>query len=264
MKKIKLAISGLSVLCLLASTVCFALPINLPESIKGKEGAILPKSSLPDEMGLSAAFVYDYFDRDMKDGDTVNSSFVGGKITLTLLDRLDIYTTLGSMLGPEIKDTSDSSNKMELSDNFMWGVGGDAVIYEWGKNDLALFADGGYREATGIGLDSITLNGTAFSKSQLGGVSLDASYKEWQVALGASKYVSENIIVFAGGQYSDAEIKGSVSGGGSTIGLDSEKSKDKFGPFVGISFIPAKGISIDVTGRFVDETAVSATATVRF
>jgi hypothetical protein len=256
MRKVLLA----GVLCfgLISSTV-FASPINLPTGIKGQDGVGLI-SNLP--VGLSAGFLNDYVgERDLnKNSGKASFDMIGGIIDLSILNRFDVYTMLGSMQSPEIKGTGYTLN---FSDDFMWGVGADAVIYDWKAPGIQFFGDGNFREANSLGLDSFTYNGTTYNKSQFNSVlTANGKWEEWQAALGVSKKF-EYVIPYGGIVYSDVKTSGKVSVLGKTVS-GSANSKNKVGPFVGVSIIPTKWLSIDITGRFVAEEAVSVAATVKF
>ncbi len=251
-------------LCLgiFCSTMVFASPINLPEGIKGEEGLGLT-NNITKDVSLSAAYLYDHVaKRELSDdsGD-LNYDMMGGKINVTLMNRFDIYTILGSSQSAELD--AGGNNLVSFEDNFMWGLGASAIIYKHEETGIQLFGDANYRQASGIGIDSVTLSGVKYSKSQLSGLTADCKLQEWQAALGISKKF-KYVAPYVGIKYSDVKVSGSVTAGGTTLDLGSAKSQNKVGPFVGISITPIKGISIDVSGRFVDEEAVSVSTTVRF
>jgi len=252
------------VLCLgfISSTV-FASPVNLPTAIKGQDGVGLI-SNLP--VGLSAGFLNDYVGERKLSKDSGKASFdmVGGIIDLSILNRFDIYTMLGSAQSPELKGSVlGTSDKLDFSDDFMWGVGADAVIYDWKEPGIQFFGDGNYRQSSGLGLDSVTVDGTTYSKSQFSGDTATAKWQEWQAAFGISK-TFKYVIPYGGVVYSDVKTSANATVSGTTYDLGSISSKYKVGPFVGISILPTKWLSIDVTGRFVAEEAVSVAATVKF
>ncbi len=254
------------VVCLVVfcSRITFASPLNLPEGIKWEEGLGLIKGMTKD-IGLSAAYLYDHVSkRELSDdvGD-LNYDLMGGKITLSLVNKVDIYTTLGELQSPKIDAGDDISFSFE--DNFMWGFGTSAIIYKDEKSGIQLLGDGNYRQSSGISFDSLDVNGTHISKAQLDSVGVTATGKlqEWQAALGISRKF-EYVAPYVGIKYSDVKVSGSVDYSGTSYDLGSAKSENKVGPFVGASITPTKSISIDVSGRFVDETAISVSTTIRF
>lgn len=142
------------------SSIAFASPVNLPTGIKGQDGAGLI-SNLP--VDVSAGFLNDYVGkRELgKDSGNVNFDMTGGKIILSVFRSLDIYTMLGDIHNAELKANIDGDDvRFNFSDKFMWGIGASAVLYDWKDTGVQIFSDGNYREARGIGLDSVTVDGT--------------------------------------------------------------------------------------------------------
>lgn len=233
------------VLCLgLFSSTAFASSVNLPTGIKSQEGLGLG-NNLP--VGISAGYLYDHVDkRELnKDAGKVNFDMMGGKITATLFNTVDIYTMLGSMQNTEYKaSVSKSDYIFSLGDNFMWGLGASAIIHEWKDAGIQIFGDGNYREDRNIGVDSATVNG---APATLTGT-ISAKWQEWQVALGISKKF-QYFIPYLGVKYSDIKASAQATVSGTTYNSGSVSSKGKVGPFVGVSIIPTKWLSVDVTGR---------------
>ena len=121
-----------------------------------------------------------------------------------------------------------------------------------------------FKESAPGDVNSITVNGTTYSKSQFGSaVSASADWQEWQVALGVSKKF-QYFVPYGGVVYSDVKTSAKATVSGTTYDSGSVSSRYKVGPFVGVSILPTKWLSIDVTGRFVAEEAVSVSATVKF
>lgn len=265
---------GLIMMCLMF-TASFALasPVNLPTAIKNQDGLPLGQyfsegeSSIGDDVAqTSVGFLNDYVGERKLSKDSGSASFdmVGGIIDLAILKRFDIYTTLGSAVSPELTgNVLGTTDKLNFSDAFMWGVGVDGVIYDWEGPGIKFFGDGNYRQSSGLDLQSVNVNGTTYSKSQFTGASASAKWEEWQTALGVSKNF-KYVIPYGGVLYSDVKTSAKATVLGTTYDLGSASSKYKVGPFVGISIIPTKWLSIDITGRFVTEEAVSVAATVKF
>lgn len=255
---------GLITMCLIF-TASFALasPVNLPTGIKGQDGVGLI-SNLP--VGLSAGYVFDYVgQRDLnKYSSSADFYMNGGKINVSILNNFDIYTVLGAVNSPEYKETvSGLDAQVNLSDNFAWEVGADAIIYQWKDQGIQIFGDGNYRQSNGMDVNSLTVNGTTYSKSQFTGVTASVDWQEWQAALGVSKKF-EYVIPYGGVAYSDVRTSAKATVLGTTYDSGSLSSKYKVGPFVGVSILPTKWLSIDITGRFVAEEAVSVSVNVKF
>ena len=86
----------IGVLCfvfLCSATAAFAAPVNLPEGLKGKEGLLLAKD-WSENVDLSVSYFYDnVFKRELaKNAGKVDFNTMGGKITLSLLNKFDIYS----------------------------------------------------------------------------------------------------------------------------------------------------------------------------
>lgn len=254
----KSLIAGVLCFGLFSSTV-FASPINLPTGIKGQEGLGLG-NNLP--AGISAGFLYDHVDkRELnKDSGKVDFDMMGGKIILSVMNTFDIYTMLGATQNTEYKASDSGSDYVfSLGDNFMWGFGASAIIHEWKDAEIQIFGDGNYREARNIDVDSATVDG---APATLAGT-ISAKWQEWQVALGISKKF-QYFIPYLGVKYSDVRASAQATVSGDAYDSGSVSSEGKVGPFIGVSIIPAKWLSVDVNGRFVDETAVSVATTIKF
>lgn len=241
----------------------YSSPVNLPNGIKGKEGLFL-KEKIAGVVDVSGSFLYDNFSRKLKDTGKVNAEVIGGQVGLTFVDRFDLYALFGQIQNAEYQETILGSDvKFEFENTSMWGIGLNAVIYEWEKAGIQLFGDGNYRQAKDIGYEAIVIDGTRYTKNQLSGLETKAKWEEWQVALGISKKF-KYFVPYAGVKYSDVKTSAKATYSGTTYDLGSAKSKGTVGPFIGVSILPVKGVSIDLGGRFVDEQAFSVKATVRF
>jgi len=274
---------GLIMLCLVfTSSFVMASPVNLPTGIKGQEGFGVEKDSgtmfgeeecqvikdLRDNIGLSGGFLNDYVgERDLnKYSGKASFDMVGGIIDMSIMKRFDVYTMLGSTLNSNVKGSElGHTAELDLKDSFMWGVGADAIIYDWKDAGVQFFGDGNYRESSSMKLDSLTIDGTTVSSSQLAaaGVNSSAKWEEWQAALGVSKKF-QYVIPYGGVVYSDVRTSDKVTYSGITYNSETLSSRYKVGPFVGVSILPTKWLSIDITGRFVAEEAVSAAVTLKF
>ena len=188
---------------------------------------------------------------------------MGGEVDFSILNNFDIYTVLGGVLNPELKESVLGTDvDFSLKDRFMWEVGASAIIYQWKDQDIQIFGDGNYRASSGLGLHSVTVDGITYSSSEAE-TSVIVDWQEWQAALGVSKKF-QYVIPYGGVVYSDVKTSTKVTTDGATYDLGSASSKYKVGPFIGISILPTKWLSIDVTGRFVAEEAVSGAITVKF
>jgi len=249
-------------LVMLLCSQVFASPVNMPTAISSKEGAFLDKEGK--DVDASASFVFDNIsERKMKDYSAeASANIYAGRVALSLMDKFDIYALFGGISGTEYKGVVEGSDvTLSCKDNFLWGIGLNAIVYEWEKEGIKLFADGNYREAQDIDLDTVTIDGTEYQKPDV--IDTSAKWQEWQVAFGVSKEF-QYFIPYAGIKYSDVKAGAKATYSGTVYNAGNTKSKDKVGPFVGVSLVPTKGVSIDLQGRFVDETAFSVIATLKF
>lgn len=127
---------------------------------------------------------------------------------------------------------------------------------------FCIFLDGNYRNIKDIDYETITVDGTSYSKSQLGG-SLDAEWQEWQVSLGVSRKLGQ-ISPYFGIKYSDVVASAKATISGTTYDLDDTDSDENFGVFVGTLINLTDNLSLNVQGRFIDETAVGVELSFKF
>lgn len=244
-----IALSLAFVLCVPFAS--YAAPVGniaSPAVEKGKFGI---------KAGAEADFVFSR-ELDVEDEDVeLEANFYTAKISYTLLDRLDIYAILGSLSGAEVTEKYGSTTlKYGVDDAFVWGAGLTVLAYEW-DNGFRVGIDGKYRSSE-PGISSINLNGTDYSL-----VDSEGSFKEWQFALAVSKQFGK-FIPYAGVKYSDMELsaKGTISG--TVYQTDKVGGKNLTGLFVGASFLPKDNISINIEGRFIDETAMNVGLSYKF
>jgi len=264
-------------LALFSVSLVYASPVNLPTGISSKEGALLTKQDRADMMAgseedvdLSASLAFDHISkRKMKyDSPEAQGNFYEGKLTVTLIDIFDIYGLFGGVSDAEYKFIDRGSDDVEynLENQYMWGVGLSAIVFELedseeGDTGFTLFVDGNYRSVRDIDIESATINGAEVQESDL--LYASAEWQEWQLAIGVSKKF-KYFIPYAGVKYSDVKAEGKATYLGTKYDMGDNESKDKVGPFVGVSIVPTNGFSIDLQGRFVDEEAYSVSATLKF
>ncbi|MBF0254252.1 MAG: hypothetical protein HQL11_03915 [Candidatus Omnitrophica bacterium] len=245
----------------------WALPVNLPEGIKSKDkGILLPEGQLPDTVRISAAGTYDYFSRDMNDYEgEVTGQVAGGKITISFVHKMDLYVTLGGQMGTRYNyhdPVFGDEVTFKYTDDFAWGIGMAGTLYEWEEEGWALFADGGFRRASGMDYRYIEDGWGTHYPADFESMQMDVKWTEWQVALGASKDLGFATTYF-GVKYSDATLDARATFYTDMYDLGDDESEDNFGVFVGVVIFPAEGVSLDVCGRFLDEQAIYVSLTVR-
>ncbi|MBL7198001.1 MAG: hypothetical protein ISS47_07865 [Candidatus Omnitrophica bacterium] len=223
---------------------------------------ILEKGDTPFKVGTELDFVTER-ELDVSDEDvTVEKlNWYASKISCTMADKVDLYALLGAANGEFSEKYSGVDLEYETEAAFAWGLGATVLLYEF-ENGIRVGLDGRYRQAE-PDIDQITLNGVSFSPGDVGISDSSIEYKEWQIALGVSKELGQ-FVPYGGIKYTDVEASMKATISGTTYTTDDINSDKTIGIFIGCDFIPTKNISIGVEGRFIDETAFSVSATVRF
>jgi len=185
-----------------------------------------------------------------------------GTLTLTLVERLDIYGVFGSsrMSADWRFSTGPIVNRAEIQSKyrFLWGVGARGILYEWG---CAVLGVGG-RYSNSLPKPSwMTINGAPVSVS--GG---KIHWYEWQVDLDLA-YKIELFTPYVGIKYAKAVAK--LSGfseaiGNSGTGLLRMESRSPVGIVVGCSLSTGKYFLFNVEGRLIDEEAITISGDLRF
>jgi opacity protein-like surface antigen len=174
-----------------------------------------------------------------------------GKISYGLLDNLDLYVKLGTadakVKGPMTFTTVEGGTYTANTSNaFAWGLGVKGN-YEFAEDWL-------------LGADVQYLRHRHSADFSWGENSWDGKllFQEWQVAPYLAKRIG-NFTPYAGVKYSDLRVDHKDADGKVKF-----KADDNFGMFVGTGYKLNDRISLNVEGRFIDETAMSFDATYRF
>lgn len=251
--------------CFAAANLLYAAPVDVPTAVQGLKSKVFESKDLG--LALSVGAEGDFVNErelDELDGEAKFNAW-GGKVILSLVDRFDLYTTLGQVMNPEYKEKILGSNvTFELEDKFFWGVGLNALLYEQKDWGVKLFADAKFRSVDDMGCEALVINGTRYTKSQLAGTELNAKWEEWQVALGVAKQLANYFIPYAGIKFSGVEASAKATYSGTTYDLGSADADKVVGLFVGCAITPLESLSIDLQGRFIDETAFSVKGTFKF
>jgi len=190
----------------------------------------------------------------------LEANFYTAKLAYTFADRLDVYVLLGMIDEAEVDEKVGSdSYKYFFDEDFSWGIGATFLVHEF-ENGIKLGADAKYRVAE-ADLTALDINGTKYEISDITDVQGD--YDEWQIALGIAKQLGK-FVPYAGVKYSDVELQAKGTIAGTTYETNNVNSEEVIGVFVGISFLPKDNFSINLEGRFIDETAFSLGCNYRF
>ncbi|MGE5308405.1 MAG: hypothetical protein ACM3OC_04925 [Deltaproteobacteria bacterium] len=266
MKKFILAV----VSSLLIFSTAYSAPVDIPMTLKtAPRGG--GETVEPPPIQFSISGQGEFLDKLKLKSDTggdsneLESQFYGGKATATinLLGAWDLYGFGGWVHDPKLKNSQFGSNSVRFNfkDGAYYGGGANYLIYRFPEYyGLGLFVDGKYRQITDLKTDTLEVNGvetTAFSDNK------KTKWHDWQVAVGAAAKIYY-IVPFAGAVYSETKLKTDVSAGGNTFALSGSKNKDPVGGFAGLSIVPNDFVSIDLQGRFIDETGASASVNLKF
>ena len=192
------------------------------------------------------------------------------KVSYGLLDNLDIYTRLGTA-SPDYKVWSDLifGSPSDINNETWKYKGRNAFAYGLGLRGTHSLQNGWL-----MGVDAQYLRhrnkykATGYYFEYTGGVLINegpmakkgkVTFFEWHIA----PYVAvqlDNFVPYLGARYSDARIN-EKDEHGYTV---KTKSKHNVGVFVGTDYKIDENWKLNIEGRFVDETAMSAGATYRF
>ena len=266
--KISFLLLIIGALILSAPRIVFAAPVGNPMDVPTPRGKGIVEI---EQLNLKVSFDTDLiFEKDIDASESnvrdakVEGQWYLAKISVALIDRFEPYVLLGAsdIEGEYVGVSSGSKYDIEGDTNFAWGVGSKILIWETEDLGFAVSGAGEYRR-TDPGI-----------KEQLvDGVSQDATdrvfeIEEWQFALAVSKEfkIGQDIalIPYVGAKYSDSEIKLKYKTGGTLNDLGGGENADNVGVFVGVDLSVLESLSINVEGRFIDETAMSIGATVKF
>jgi hypothetical protein len=195
-------------------------------------------------------------------------NFYGGKVGILIMDRFMPYAILGAGQGKDqVFKIGTDKVRWDTKHDFVWGVGGTAMLYEtkiegMGNGTFRIGVDGKYRQSH-LKVDKVKLNDDeALKVSDASVTNTRYHLDQWQVALAVS-YQMDQFIPYIGGKYSDArgDAKTSISTNPYKVNF---KNKNKVGMFVGGDFLVNDSFAANVEGRFIDETALSLGAILRF
>jgi hypothetical protein len=243
-----------------------AAPVGNPSAPKLiEEGFFIPPEVwLELRFGYEGDFVTDARLRQVQGGhvDCYRQETNAGTMTLNLLERLDLYTVLGSSrTRAEWRfDHAGDTQRVELETlyDFLWGLGVRGILYERGKASLGV---GARYEHANYDPVWLTVNGTV---EPAHGTHL--RWRAWQVDLALS-YKIEIFSPYIGLKYSNVQAKvgkfqTTVASNGS--GSNVFDNRYPIGVFIGCSLTTSKYFMLNVEGRLVDEEAVTISGDVRF
>ncbi len=234
-----------------------------------KEGLIFSSGNWIDlRAGYEGDFVVDgrvnQFDQGTGRVDRYQQQTNSAVITANIRNRLDLYGLFGSSKTKakwrfeNVAAETITLMQLKTRHNFLYGGGGRAVLFEWGKASLGM---GGRYSACDYQPKSLSANGV--EESVEGG---EVNWKEWQVNLDLSYHI-DLFTVYIGTKYMEAitRLNGfSVPVSASQTGSNSFKNRDPVGLYLGCTLSNGKFFMLNLEGRLIDEEAVTVSADFRF
>jgi hypothetical protein len=263
------------IVLMFAVGIVYAAPVDTSVLSQDKNGIIWENQSgegLLSSMVLSVAGEASYLpERELDKVEAeASADFFGAKFILSLLDKYNLYATVGSINDPKVSavlaNTAGVVSEVlfKLDNDTILGVGLSGLIYELKDSGIKLFADAAYRGSNDLTIETMRIDGKEYSGTSL--IDQDAAeWSEWQAALGISKDIGI-LTPYVGVKYSDVNIYTSAAyNGANTWTIDDAGSDNVVGVFAGLSLLPCDGkVKLDVQGSFVDETSVSGSVSVKF
>jgi len=220
------------------------------------------------KLGYRGDFVYNKHMRSSLNGRQNHFSLFAneGVVTLNLWDRVDLYGFVGAanwhneavtpFVAPAYVVTHSQTRTIG-------GVGLKAVLWEtcWGACGTTYVGiDGQYEWLGNTPVNRATIDGANTAPAGLG-----RRYREGQVSLGIAHRIC-NLVPYIAAKWSNgrAPLTGPVTVLGEDTAFTGLSSSRHWGYAVGVSLVDAGRMSVTAEARFIDETALTVSADLRF
>lgn len=192
--------------------------------------------------------------------------FNGAEITINLYDRFDLLGRLGyGSYTTRWNVAPETDLKLSTRGDFAWGVGARALLHQWEETSLSV--SGSYvwgnakvqrAETGGMGLDLV-------GQQSVLNQNVHQREKKWNFGAMIGHQI-ENFTPYFGLQYIQDKtyFKESIALADQTLTLPSFSSRKKIGTVVGIGLTAGKKASLNLEGRFINESALTITGQARF
>jgi major outer membrane protein len=231
-------------------------------------GAFIPRDVW---FGIKGGYEFDFvYDRKLhmegqhlkhykKSVHTFESVSNFGVFTLNFNDRVEVFTTLGSM-SFDICHNPLSQKKISYHtpSHFTWGVGGRAILAYWG--DLQVSVNSAYLQSKPT-LSSLRVGDKSFSTRHT-----EFDFTQWQVGFGVS-YRLRWFIPYIGADFCDFRTRiDHLRSIEFLIPNEHVTFKESYpvGIFFGFGLSPDRAFNVNFEARFINENAVSASADFKF
>lgn len=182
-----------------------------------------------------------------------------GVFTLNFNQRVELFSAFGS-LSCKISQAPYSGTEVDYhsATNFVWQVGGRAILAYWG--DLQFAIDAAF-ESSSSPLSSLQVNSESYSKR-----SSEIGYDQWQIGVGIS-YRLHWFVPYLGVNYSD--FRSRIEHLNSLEFLFPEKHvtfKESYttGLFMGFGLVSNRAFNVNFEARLLNENAISVSADFKF
>lgn len=249
-----------------------AAPVGNITDSSSLKSAFITKDKTRPPIGITAGEETDFiYDRKVEDygyeGDS-EYTFVGTKIGAVFFDLLTIYGIVGRASCKNYYTDEGMTAQAKSEPATAWGVGCRATIYELPvkleqvKDCVVRFGvDGRYRSAD-FDIDRVAINGQWYYLPDTGMAEVKLKINDWQAAGAVSVQVGP-FIPYCGLKYSDFNADVRVTVLGVTYDDDSIQPANNLGFFVGADIVMLEYLSLNIEGRFNDETALTLGCTLR-
>lgn len=200
-------------------------------------------------------------DFDLSGANTeIKGQWYFGKVSISPIEKIDIYGLIGTA-DLKIDNWTTNDYTLETDRALAWGGGATILLYEteeYGDGILRLSLDGSYRQYE-PGIEKVKKSGSEVT----GILEKEFEYREWQVGVGVS-YTLDSLTPYLGVKYSDCESKMRLHEPAANITKKTANSKDVVGVFVGVDYLFAENIALNLEGRLIDETALNVGMKINF
>lgn len=245
--------------------VTYAAPVGLTS-----EADVTKAEWSYNDIEVSVGFVVDSVSErkiDIDSGDFEMDAFMA-RIGVSALDRFNFYVDLGVAQDMEYGFVIQGEPyRTEFDDEFLWGVGVNALIYRW-DNGLEVGVNASYRQAE-MNLDQATVTNIKYTKAQMTSIN-DGEFQEYQGALEVA-WRTDLLTPYIGVKVSEVEVDADFTLNGTQRNASGKNAAENVGVFVGLEITPklaefpkSEQLAINLEGRFIDEEAFSVGVSYRF
>lgn len=182
-----------------------------------------------------------------------------GLITLNILSRVELFSTLGTLETSFLqKPSSGGKISYHTDPHFSWGIGGRVILAYWG--DIQLSVNASCLSCDTV-ISSLKLNDVKMARH---GATVNVS--AWQIGVGAS-YRFQWFIPYIGVDYADLRVKiRHLKGLSPEFPSHRITFKDLYpiGLYFGFGLSLEKTFSLNMEARCFNQNAVSLSANFRF